>query len=179
MSRFNKTLTLCTAALLVYGTSTYAATDSTPPATPAAHQWQHRGHGGMMHDLEKIHAQLKLTADQEQQWQAAVTAMKTAHQQQRAAFEQSRAQMKTLMQAPVLDLRAISAAHEQMGAQARQVHAQVQETWLKFYDTLDTTQKTLVSATLKSKWQAMAMRHAKMAEHWKNQSHDAAASQPQ
>jgi periplasmic protein CpxP/Spy len=173
MSRFTKTIAVCAAVWLTCAVSAPANAQEAPHPG-----WQHH-HDGMQHDLDKIHAQLNLTADQEQQWQAALAAMKAAHEQQKTAHEQSKQQMQALMQAPVLDLRAIQAAHQQAAEQEHQAHAQVSETWLKFYDTLNTTQKTLVSTTLKAKWQKMAARRAKMEQHWKGKRPDAAASAAQ
>lgn len=179
MSRYTKTIALCAATLFACVTVANANAADAPAAAPAAAgaPWHHRG--GMQHDLDKIHAQLHLTADQEQQWQAAVAGMKAAHEQEHAAHQQSRQQMQALMQAPVLDLRAIHAAREQNGKQAQQLRAQTTETWLKFYDTLNTTQKTQVSTMLKAKWQKMAARREKMAAHWQKMHHDAPASQAQ
>ena len=176
MSRYTTTIALCAAALFACVTvadANAADAASAPPGAP----WHH--HEGMQHDLDKIHAQLNLTADQEQLWQAARTAMKTAHEQGHAAHQQAQQQIQALMQAPVLDLRAIHNAREQSGKQAHQLHAQTTEAWLKFYDSLNTTQKTLVSTTLKAKWEKMKARRAKMAGHWQKQQHDAPASQGQ
>lgn len=146
MSHFKKTIALFAVALLAYGSTTYAApTDAAPTQ-----------HGdGMLLNLDKIHAQLKLTVDQEKQWQATQAAMDAAHQQERAIFEQYQQQFQGLMQAPVLDMQALDAMREHVGEQLRQVHSQTQAAWMKWYDALDITQKTLVSSTLKAKWQKM------------------------
>ncbi len=162
MSSLIKNVALCAAVLFACGTTAYAA-DAAPPAAAAAHQWGHgheqgRHHGGIWQALEPIHSQLNLSPAQEQQWQAAVAAVKANHEQQRAAFKQTHEQMKALLQAPVLDLRAISALHKQAGEQMHQAREQAQENFLKFYDTLNPTQKGLVSAVLKTEWRKMGQR---------------------
>ena len=158
MRHFKKTIALCTVMFLACGSTAYAAPGAPNNATPAA-QEQHND--GMLHNLDKIHAQLKLTTDQEQQWQATQAAMDSAGQQERAIFTQYHQQFQTLMQAPVLDLQALDTIREHVGDQLRQVHGQTQTVWLKWYNSLDLTQKTLVSTTLKAKWQQIKARAAK------------------
>jgi len=177
MSHFKKTIAACAVALM---SCTLVANAHADDGQSGGH-WQHnqynqsRHHDGILHDLLKLHAELNLTASQEQQWQAAVAAGKTEHEQQRAAFQQARPELKALMQAPILDLRALQAEHEKIAGQAHQAHAQVTEAWLKVYDSLDATQKKLISTTLKDKWQ----QHQRFAEHWDKAHHDAAPTQAQ
>jgi periplasmic protein CpxP/Spy len=179
MSTLFKKLALCGAACLAFGSTAYAVAGDAPPPPPGAAQWHGHRPDGPWHDLEKIHAQLNLSAAQEQQLQAVIAQAKAAREQERTAMKQSHEQMKALMQAPVLDLRALSTLREQTMSQAHQTHQQVEESWLKFYDSLNTDQKTLVSTTLKAHWQKMEERRQHRADHWKNKKPDGAASQAQ
>ncbi len=170
MFSLKQTIMLCAATTML--TCATLANASPEDAAPTA-QWSH--HHGIQHDLEQIHAQLKLTAAQEQLWQTAATTMETTHQQTHAARQQSQQQIRVLMQEPTLDLHAIQAAREQAETKVQQLHARAQEAWLKLYDSLDARQKMLVSTVLKAKWQKMETRHAKMSEHWKMHSEPPAA----
>lgn len=149
MHQFKKAITLCAIALLACGTSAYAAPKQAAPTAQESHN------DGMLHSLDKIQAQLKMTADQQQQWQAVQAAMDAAHQQERTIFEQYQQQFQALMQAPALDLQALDAMREHVGEQLRQVHGQTQAVWLKWYGSLDLAQKTLVSSALKTRWQTI------------------------
>jgi len=185
MSRLIKQLTLCAALCLAFGSTAYAAPQDTPaqgtngPWHGQGGPW-HRGHGP--HDpwqiVFELHDELKLTPAQEQQLQAHKAQSQAEHEQQRAAFEQARGQVKALMQAPVLDLRALSAVRTQMEEQAHKAHQQNEEALLNFYDTLNTDQKTLISTFIKVHWKEMEAHHDKMAPHW-HKKPEGAASQPQ
>src|SRR5579864_4491282 len=75
MSRF---LALAVTALAIGAGAAYAA-------QPAEHGgW----HGHFMKELTQLHDQLKLNADQEKQWQAALDTMKQNHEAMRANHEQ-------------------------------------------------------------------------------------------
>ncbi len=184
MSRLIKQLTLCAAICLAFGSTAYAAPQDTPPPATDGHwhghgQWHHGHHPqGPWQIVYELHDELKLTPAQEQQLQAIKAQSKAAHEQQRAAFMQSHDQIKTLMQAPVLDLRAISAARQPILEQAHKARQQNEQAWLNFYDTLNTEQKTLVSTFLKVRWHKMEAHREKLAHHW-HKKPDGAASQPQ
>jgi Spy/CpxP family protein refolding chaperone len=175
MSRLIKQLTVCAAVCLAFGSTAYAATDDAPPPPSAGHMQGHHRPDGPWAMLKAIHAQLNLSPAQEQLLQSLIAQSKAAHEQQRAAYKQSHDQIKALMQAPVLDLRALSAAREQMMEQGRKAHQQMEAGWLNFYDSLNTAQKTLVSNTLKAHWEKMEAHRENMARHWHKQPDDGAA----
>jgi len=70
-----------------------------------------------------------------------------------------------LMQAPVLDMHALQAQHEQTQSQSQQLRSHTQAAWLTLYDALDQTQKATASSALKAQWQRMAKRRAQWEHH--------------
>ncbi|MEM5439069.1 periplasmic heavy metal sensor [Paraburkholderia diazotrophica] len=133
-------------------------------------------HGHFMKDLNQLHGQLKLNADQEKQWQAALDTMKQSHEAERANHEQMRQQFKQMQQQPILDLNAMHAAHQQIEQKDAQLREQTATAWLNFYNGLNDQQKTTVSTTLKQHFAKMEQRHEKMRERWEKHRGDAAAS---
>jgi Spy/CpxP family protein refolding chaperone len=153
----------------------------TPPQPhPAGHPggwgWHHRGHGQFKKQLEALHAKLHLNADQEKQWQAALTTMKQNREAARANRKQMKEQFDSLKNAPILDLNAMHAAHQHFDEQNAQLREQTATTWLAFYNGLNDQQKTTVSNALKARFAKMEQRREKMREHW--QQHHGAASAP-
>jgi periplasmic protein CpxP/Spy len=133
-------------------------------------------HGGFMKELSQLHGQLKLNADQEKSWQAALDTMKQNHQAERADHEQMRQQFKQMQQQPILDLNAMHDAHQKIEQQDAQLREQTTGAWLNFYNSLNDQQKTTVSTALKQHFAKMEQRREKMRDHWKHQHGDAAAS---
>ena len=162
MSRLTRNLSLSAIAATLLSVSTaYAAAGDTPP--PGGHA--HHGGAMMQHNLDKIHSQLNLNASQEQLWQTALSTMKADRQQERALHKQAKQQMESLMQAPVLDMHALQAQHEQTQSQSQQLRSHTQAAWLTVYDALDQTQKATASSALKAQWQRMAKRRAQWEHH--------------
>lgn len=133
-------------------------------------------HGGFMKELNQLHGQLKLNADQEKAWQAALDTMKQSHEAERANHEQMRQQFKQMQQQPILDLNAMHAAHQQIEQKDAQLREQTSTAWLNFYNGLNDQQKTTVSTALKQHFAKMEQRHQKMRERWEKHQGDAAAS---
>jgi periplasmic protein CpxP/Spy len=105
-------------------------------------------HGGFMKELNQLHGQLKLNADQEKAWQAAVDTFKQMQQQ------------------PILDLNAMHTAHQQLEQKDQQIREQTAQAWLNFYNGLNDQQKTTVSAAIKQHFAKMEQRHEKMHQRW-------------
>ena len=118
----------------------------------------HRMEMRMKKELDKLHGQLNLNADQEKLWQSALETMKQNHAAMRQSREQMRAQMQSVKQQPILDLNAMYAAHQKIEQQNAQLRDQTSAAWLNFYNALNDQQKTTVSTALKQ-------RFAKMEEH--------------
>ena len=133
-------------------------------------------HGQFMKELNQLHGQLKLNADQEKAWQAALDTMKQSHEAERANHEQMREQFKQMQQQPILDLNAMHAAHQQIEQKDAQLREQTATAWLNFYNGLNDQQKTTVSTALKQHFAKMEQRHEKMRERWEKHGGDAAAS---
>ncbi|CDY73965.1 ATPase involved in DNA repair [Caballeronia glathei] len=155
--------------------ATPAAADAPPPGGPGA-EMSMGGHGGhhrmeqrMQQQLNQLHGQLKLNADQEKLWQTALDTMK----QNRAAMRESRRQMhqqfEQMQQQPILDLNAMHAAHQKIEQQNEQLREQTSAAWLNFYNSLNDQQKTTVSTALKKHFAKMHERGKKMHERWGKQ----------
>jgi periplasmic protein CpxP/Spy len=165
-SRF---LAVASAALaMTFGTA-YAADEGMPAGNPGAQSEPGGGgHGGgaFMMRLKALHAQLKLTPEQEQKWQSALATMKQNHQAMRANHQQMRQQFKAARQQSILDLDALHAAHQHFEQQNQQLREQTVTAWLAFYDSLNDQQKTTVSTVIKKRFAKMDARHEKMHERW-------------
>ncbi len=161
---------IAAAAALCFG-GVALAQSSAPMAASGAHAggWHHHGHEGFEHQLEKLHAQLNLTGQQEALWQTAVNTMKANHQQMRSLHEAEKTQMQSQTQVPILDLSGMHAQREQQMQQFHQLREQTVQAWLNVYNSLNDQQKTLVSASLKAKWAQGQARHDAMKQHWMQQ----------
>jgi periplasmic protein CpxP/Spy len=168
MSRF----VAVAAASLSIGLGAAYAAQPAAPGGPGG--WHH--HGDFMQQMNQLHGQLNLNADQEKQWQAALTTMKQNRETERANHKQMHDQMKSMAQQPILDLNALHDMHQKAEEQNHQLHEQTAAAWLTFYNGLNDQQKTIVSTALKQHWAKMEARHEKMREHWEH--NKGAASAP-
>ncbi|HEY1609572.1 MAG TPA: periplasmic heavy metal sensor, partial [Paraburkholderia sp.] len=126
--------------------------------------WHHR-HGDFKKQLEQLHAKLNLNAEQEKQWQAALTTMKQNRETARANHKQLKAQFDSLKNQPILDLNAMHAARQHAEEQNAQLREQNASAWLAFYNGLNDQQKTTVSNALKARFAKMEQRREKMRQH--------------
>jgi Spy/CpxP family protein refolding chaperone len=161
-----------TAAALALSIGAVNAANAAAPDTPApggaGMMGGPGGHDGhrmemrMKKELDKLHGQLNLNADQEKLWQSALETMKQNHAAMRQSREQMRAQMQSVKQQPILDLNAMYAAHQKIEQQNAQLRDQTSAAWLNFYNALNDQQKTTVSTALKQRFAKMEARR----EHW-------------
>jgi periplasmic protein CpxP/Spy len=175
MAKQYRILTAAAAAIaLTFGTA-YAASNDAPPAPPPGGPAMMGGQGGpgghrmemrMQKQLDELHGQLKLNADQEKLWQTALTTMKQNHQAMRESHKQMRDQFKSMENQPILDLNAMHAAHQKIEAQNAQLREQTTTAWLNFYNALNDQQKTTVSTALKKHFAKMREHEHKMHEGW-------------
>jgi len=128
--------------------------------------WHHRGGFMMEKQLADLHARLKLTPEQEKLWQSAVDTMKRDGAAGHAEHEKLHAQLKTMMQQPILDMNALHAAHMQARQDGERLHEETASAWLAVYNALDDQQKTLVSDTFKQHFSKMESMRAHMHERW-------------
>lgn len=164
ISRF---LAVAVASLAVsIGAAHAAPTDG--PGGPGGHGGPGGMHGHFMKDIQQLHNQLNLTADQEKLWQSALDTMKQNRQAEHATHEQMKDQFKAVQQQPILDLNAMNAAHQKIEAQDQQLREQTTAAWLNFYNSLNDKQKTTVSTSLKQHWAKMEARHMKMRDRWEH-----------
>lgn len=143
--------------------------DAPPPGGPGMMMDGHGGHHGEMRmkkQLDQLHAQLKLNADQEKLWQTALDTMKQNHEAMRASHKQMHEQMKSMDQQPILDLNTMYAAHQKIEQQNAQLRDQTTAAWLNFYNALNDQQKTTVSTMLKQHFARMHEHEMKMHQRW-------------
>ncbi|WP_321792110.1 periplasmic heavy metal sensor [Caballeronia sp. J97] len=172
MARQYRILTAAAAAIaLTFGAAHAATTDAPPPpppggpammGAPGGHHMEMR----MQKQLDELHGQLKLNADQEKLWQTALTTMKQNHQAMRESFRQMHDQFKSMENQPILDLNAMHAAHQKIEQQNQQLREQTATAWLNFYNSLNDQQKTTVSTALKKHFAKMREHGQKMHERW-------------
>jgi periplasmic protein CpxP/Spy len=172
--KMSRVLAVAATALAIGAGAAYAA----QPAGQAGHGGPGGWHGHFMKQLTQLHDQLKLNADQEKQWQAALDTMKQGHEAMRANHQQMKDQFKAAQQQPILDLNAMAAAHQQVEQKDAQLRQQTTDAWLKFYNGLNDQQKTTVSTALKQRFAKMESRHEHMRERWEQHNHKGAASAP-
>ncbi|MFL9898865.1 periplasmic heavy metal sensor [Paraburkholderia fungorum] len=166
--KMSRVLAVAATALAIGAGAAYAA-------QPAAHGGPGGWHGHFMKELTQLHDQLKLNADQEKQWQAALDTMKQNHEAMRANHKQIKDRFKAAQQQPILDLNAMAAAHQQVEQKDAQLRQQTSDAWLKFYNGLNDQQKTTVSTALKQRFAKMEMRHEKMRDRWEHRKGAASA----
>ena len=174
--RTSRFLAVAAASLAISLGSAFAAQPPGGPGGPGGMGGPGWHHGHFMKELNQLHGQLKLNADKEKAWQAALDTMKQSHEAERANHEQMRQQFKQMQQQPILDLNAMHAAHQQIEQKDAQLREQTSAAWLNFYNGLNDQQKTTVSTALKQHFAKMEQRHDKMHERWERHHGDAAAS---
>src|SRR3954462_14266501 len=114
-----------TALALTFGAA-YAATSDAPSAPPPGGPGMmggpggHRMEMGMQKQLDQLHGQLKLNADQEKLWQTAIDTMKHNRDTMRESHRQMRQQFESMQNQPILDLNAMHAAHQKLEQQQAQ-----------------------------------------------------------
>lgn len=189
MSKQYRILTAAAAAIALTFGAAHAATTDAPPPPPAGPAMMGGpggpgGHGGhhmeqrMQKQLDELHGQLKLNADQEKLWQTALTTMKQNHQAMRANFKQMGEQFKSMENQPILDLNAMHAAHQKVDEQNAQLREQTAATWLNFYNALNDQQKTTVSTALKKHFARMHAHEQRMHERWNKNRERADGARP-
>jgi protein CpxP len=167
MSQKTSRILAVAAASLAFavGAAHAAQNEPAPPSGPGG-PGGGGGPGHFMQQLNRLHGQLKLSADQEQQWQDAVNTMKQTREATRANHQQMRQQFQAMQQQPILDLNALHAAHQRIEEQNAQLREQSASAWLNFYNGLNDQQKTTVSTALKQHFAKMEARREKMRERW-------------
>jgi periplasmic protein CpxP/Spy len=177
MGKQYRILTAAAAAIALTFGAAHAATNDAPPPPPGNPAMMGGpggpgGHGGhhmeqrMQKQLDALHSQLKLNAEQEKLWQTALTTMKQNHQAMRENFRQMGEQFKSMENQPILDLNAMHAAHQKVDDENAHLREQTAATWLNFYNALNDQQKTTVSTALKKHFARMHAHEKRMHERW-------------
>ena len=175
MGKQYRILTAAATALALTFGSAYAATNdapSAPPASGAAMMGAPGGPGGhrmemrMQKQLEQLHGQLKLDAQQDKLWQTAIDTMKHNRDTMRDSHRQMHQQFESMANQPILDLNAMHAAHQKLEQQQAQLREETATAWLNFYNSLNDQQKTTVSTALKKHFAKMREHEHDMHERW-------------
>ncbi|MGN6318528.1 periplasmic heavy metal sensor [Trinickia sp.] len=169
-------LLAATAAALTLSLGAYAAgVQGSGPALdggPGA-AWHHHGGFMMEKQLADLHARLKLTPDQDKLWQAALDTTQRDRAAERAEREKMHAQLKTMMQQPIIDMNALHSAHMQSQQDGARLRDETATAWLAAYNALNDQQKTMVSDTFKQHFAKMESMRERMHERWQKR-HDGA-----
>ena len=108
---------------------------------------------GPMRDLDRLHKELNLNAQQEELWKKAEAAQRELFRSVRAKREETRAKLRVEIDKPGADLKQFTQLRDELGAQMRaQMEAtqkQVREAWFAVYDTLDSVQKEKVRVAIR------------------------------
>lgn len=161
-NNISRLLAVAAASIAVTFGTAYAA-QSGDMAAGGPGGWHH---GGFEKQLNQLHTQLKLTPEQEKQWQDALNTMKQNRQAARANHEKMHEQFKAMQQQPILDLNALHDSREQSMQQEHQLREQTAQAWLAFYNGLNDQQKTIVSTALKQHFAKMETFRQKMLQRW-------------
>ncbi|KAA0089980.1 periplasmic heavy metal sensor [Trinickia soli] len=168
------------AAALALSLGAYAAGTQSgpgPDAGPAA-GWHHHGGFMMEKQLADLHTRLKLTPDQDKLWQSALDTMKRDRAAARVDREKIHAQLKTMMQQPILDMNALHAAHMQTQQDGARLREETATAWLAAYNALDDQQKTMVSDMFKQRFSRMESIREHMHKRWEQRQGAASEAAP-
>jgi Spy/CpxP family protein refolding chaperone len=101
------------------------------------------GHHAMMHDraMNRLHDELKLDAAQDAQWKEAEKLSREHRDTMRERFRKERAEIKTMLDQPGADLRAIAKRMDDLKAAGMKERDAVRDRWFAVYDTLNPEQK--------------------------------------
>jgi periplasmic protein CpxP/Spy len=111
--------------------------------------------------LKQLAPQLSLTPIQQNLWQTAVDTMQESHVSARMNEDQLQQQIQAAEQQPIIDLRAVHAAHLKVEQEDDKLREQSANAWMTFYESLNNQQKTSVSAVLAPQFQAIAQHPGK------------------
>ena len=111
---------------------------------------QQRGHSMKMQLPDQVMQDLKLSGDQMGKYEQARSIMANARQAMQEAKKQ-RKQQATGEQNTNFDPRAMFERQNARFEQGQAMRQQVQQAWLGFWDSLDTQQKSVLQAYMKSK----------------------------
>jgi periplasmic protein CpxP/Spy len=111
--------------------------------------------------LKQLAPQLSLTPTQQNLWQTAMDTMQESHVSARMNEDQLQQQIQAAEQQPIIDLRAVHAAHLKVEQEDDKLREQSANAWITFYESLNNQQKTSVSAVLAPQFQAIAQHPGK------------------
>lgn len=145
--------------------ATTTAAPATAPSSNDAYSGNENGPDAPFKVIQRLHSQLQLNADQEKQWQTALTTMQQNRKQIQQNYQKLHEQLKAQQNVPILDLNALHTARQQAEQQSMNLREQTSAAWLKLYNGLNDQQKTLVSTALKQRFAQMGKHHKHMKKH--------------
>lgn len=111
--------------------------------------------------MKQLEPQLNLTPSQQNLWQTAMDTMQESHVSARMNEDQVQQQIQAAEQQPIIDLRAVHAAHLKVEQEDAKLREQSANAWITFYESLNNQQKTSVSSVLAPQFQAIAQHPGK------------------
>ncbi|MGA7777290.1 MAG: hypothetical protein WCA85_06210 [Paraburkholderia sp.] len=111
--------------------------------------------------MKQLEPQLNLTPTQQNLWQTAMDTMQESHVSARMNEDQVQQQIQAAEQQPIIDLRAVHAAHLKVEQEDAKLREQSANAWITLYESLNNQQKTSVSSVLAPQFQAIAQHPGK------------------
>lgn len=118
-----------------------------------AQPYRHHGYGpeAMFGRLDRIRAELKLNEQQEALWKKTEAQSRESFRSMRDAARELREKMRSEIDRPGADLKALAQFGDQLRAQGEGARKQVRDAWFALYDALDAGQKEQVRQHLKAR----------------------------
>jgi periplasmic protein CpxP/Spy len=140
-SKFSPRLIVATIALsLGLAANSFAMPGGDAPNSPFSGMHQRRMDHGMK-EMSRLHDELKLDAKQESLWKEAEKAGKDSMAGMHERGQKHHEEMKSLLNQPGADLRAIAKRMDEFRAEGQKLHEANRERWLAVYDSLNAEQK--------------------------------------
>ena len=132
-------------------------------AQPAMHHGG--GNGDLVMAIAALKGQLNLNTSQQQTWDSAVAAMRSARQATRADLQSLHAATTAELAKAEPDLAALAAKADDVRARSQAAHRQVRDTWLALYATFTPDQKAVVRDALQQRLARMENMREKFMQH--------------
>ncbi len=141
------------ALLLAFGAAGPALAAPPERCSPVGAMEHRMGH--MLHELSRLHDELKLNPQQEALWQDARRAAGDGMDEMRAHVRRQREAALNTLNQPNADLRAVIAQLDEAREAGRKQREASREPWLRLYDSLDAAQKEKARLFVKSRMERM------------------------
>lgn len=109
----------------------------------------------MLHEMSRLHDELKLNPEQEALWQDARRSAQQGMDDLRTLRRQQRAAVLNMLDQPNADPRAVLAQMDEAREAGRKQREAGRERWLRVYDSLDAAQKEKARLFFRSRIERM------------------------